>query len=81
LTLRAFLGVSSSHRVLQFLKWYIHSSISLGDKQFSPYWAYIRRIISTGLTPSANKNRITPRISSLVQIDNGASIFNGTMTP
>jgi hypothetical protein len=42
--------LASSHtEVLPFLKWSVYSYILLRDKQLSPYWACIRRIISTSL--------------------------------
>ena len=42
---------------------------------FCPYWANIQRWISTGFSPSAQRNRTTPRCSSMVQSYKGASMF------
>ena len=46
-----------------------------------PYWANIRRWISTGFTPSAQRNRTTPHWSSMVQSCKGASTFSPSLLP
>ena len=46
-----------------------------------PYWANIRRWISTGFTLSALRNRNTPRCSSMVQSCKGGSMFSPSLLP
>jgi hypothetical protein len=41
-----------------------------------PYWTFIRRWISMGLTPSLLKKRMTERCSSLVHVESWAAILH-----
>ena len=45
------------------------------------YWANIRRWISTGFTPSAQRKRTTPRCSSMVQSCKRWSMFSHLLLP
>jgi hypothetical protein len=49
----------------------VHSYTCCSDRHASPYWTFIRRWISTGITPSLLKKRMTDPCSSLVHVASG----------
>jgi len=54
-----------------FMNFLVHSYTCCSDRHASPYWTFIRRWFSMGLTPS----RMTERCSSLVHVTIGVAIF------
>ena len=66
---------SSVTRVRPDLNLSTHSYTFCWLMVLCPYWANIRWWISTGFTPSAQRNRTTPRCSFIEQSCKGVSMF------
>ena len=58
-----------------FMNFLVHSYTCCSDRHASPYWTFIRRWLSLGVTPSQLKKRMTERCSSLVHVASGAAIY------
>ena len=61
--------------LMSFMTYLVHSYTCCSDRHASPYWTFIRRLISMGFTPSLLKKRMTERCYSLVHVASGAASF------
>ena len=61
--------------LMPFMSFLVHSYTCSSDWHASPYWTFIRRLISIGFTPSLFKTRIKESCSFLVHVASGAAIF------
>jgi hypothetical protein len=61
--------------LMSFMNFLVHSYTFYSDRHVSPYWTFIRRLISMGFSSSLLKKWMTERCSSLVHVANGVAIF------
>ena len=67
--------------LMPFMNFLVHPYTCCSDRHASPFWTFIRRWISMGVTPSLLKNLMTERCSSLVHVASGGRHLYTTTAP
>ena len=62
--------------LMSFMNFLVHSHTCCSDRHASPYWTFIRWLISMVFTPSLLKKRMTERCPSLVHVERWRPFLN-----